>query len=156
MIFGPERITTGASNDIERATALARNMVTKYGMSEKLGPLSYTEDEGEVFLGRSVTQHKSVSDETAMTIDREIRTLIDINYQTAKKILEENMAKLHAMAEALLKYETLDMHQLKRIMNNEAPGDPEGWNDGKPPAPPSPVTDKSKPTVSGVPKPGTV
>ncbi len=155
MIFGADRITTGASNDIERATAIARNMVTKYGMSEKLGPLAYSEDEGEVFLGRSVTQHKNVSDETAMTIDQEIRTVIDDNYRHARKVLEDNLSKLHAMAEALIKYETLDMHQLKRIMNSEPPGDPEGWNDGGKPASPPASTDKPKAPVTGVPKPGT-
>ncbi|MGH8453885.1 MAG: ATP-dependent zinc metalloprotease FtsH, partial [Nevskiales bacterium] len=81
LIFGPERVTTGASNDIERATEIARNMVTKWGLSDKLGPLAYSEDEGEVFLGRSVTQHKNVSDETALAIDKEIRSVIDFNYQ---------------------------------------------------------------------------
>ncbi|MEK6805465.1 MAG: ATP-dependent zinc metalloprotease FtsH [Pseudomonadota bacterium] len=153
IIFGLDKVTTGASNDIERATAIARSMVTKYGMSEKLGPLSYAEDEGEVFLGRSVTQHKSVADETAKTIDQETRLIVDTNYKRSKAILEENLVKLHAMAEALIKYETLDMHQLARLMKGEEPGDPEGWSQGdKPPAPPAaPATDKAKPT--GVPKP---
>ena len=84
MVNGPERVTTGASNDIERATEIARNMVTKWGLSEKLGPLTYSEDDGEVFLGRSVTQHKQVSDITAHTIDEEVRNIIDLNYQRAK------------------------------------------------------------------------
>jgi cell division protease FtsH len=87
-------VTTGASNDIERATAIARNMVTKWGLSDRLGPLSYSEDEGEVFLGRQVTQHKQMSDETAHAIDEEIRRVIDSSYERAKKILEENMDKL--------------------------------------------------------------
>ena len=155
IIFGLDKITTGASNDIERATAIARSMVTKYGMSEKLGPLSYAEDEGEVFLGRSVTQHKSVADDTAKTIDQETRAIIDHNFQRAKTILVDKLDKLHAMAEALIKYETLDMHQLARLMKGEAPGDPEGWSQGdKPSSPPS--ADKPKPTITGVPKPGTI
>ena len=139
MIFGVDKITTGASNDIERATSIARNMVTKYGMSEVLGPLSYGEENGEVFLGRSVTQTKNVSDDTANAIDREIRQIIDGNYNVAKKILEDNMDKLHAMAEALLKYETIDIEQIKRIMQGLDPGQPESWGDtGKPPSNPPP------------------
>ena len=109
-------MTTGASNDIERATDLARNMVTKWGLSDKLGPLTYTEETGEVFLGRSVTQHKQVSDVTAHAIDEEVRTVIDSNYQRAKEILEAHLDKLHMMAEALIKYETIDEAQLKDIM----------------------------------------
>ncbi|MGQ0620468.1 MAG: ATP-dependent zinc metalloprotease FtsH [Panacagrimonas sp.] len=139
MIFGIDKITTGASNDIERATSIARSMVTKYGMSDVLGPLSYGEDNGEVFLGRSVTQTKNVSDDTANSIDREIRTIIDLNYATAKKILEDNMDKLHAMSEALLKYETIDIEQIKRLMQGLDPGQPESWNDtGRPPSNPPP------------------
>jgi cell division protease FtsH len=102
MIFGPDAVTTGASSDIERATELARNMVTKWGLSDKLGPLTYSEDQGEVFLGRSVTQHKQVSDVTAHVIDEEVRRLIDSNYQRAKQILETHLDKLHKMAEALI------------------------------------------------------
>ena len=108
IIFGPEYVTTGASNDIERATEIARSMVTKWGLSDKLGPQTYAEDEGEVFLGRSVTQHKQVSDVTAHVIDEEIRVLIDSNFQRAKGILERDIEKLHKMAEALIKYETID------------------------------------------------
>ncbi|TJY62169.1 ATP-dependent zinc metalloprotease FtsH [Sinimarinibacterium sp. CAU 1509] len=129
IIFGPEKVTTGASNDIERATEIARNMVTKWGLSDKLGPLSYTENDGEVFLGRSVTQTKSVSDETAHTIDVEVRKIIESNYALAHKIVEENLDKLHAMADALLKYETIDSEQLRRIMAGEDPGPPESWTD---------------------------
>src|SRR4029434_1809707 len=124
LIFGADGVTTGASNDIERATDLARSMVTKWGLSTKLGPLTYSEDDGEVFLGRQVTQHKQVSDETAHTIDEEIRRLIDANYKRAKEILESNMDKLHVMAEALVKYETIDETQIKDIMNGNAPKPP--------------------------------
>jgi cell division protease FtsH len=129
IIFGADSVTTGASNDIERATEIARNMVTKWGLSAKLGPLSYTENDGEVFLGRSVTQTKNVSDETAHTIDEEVRKIIEFNYARAKKILEDNLDKLHAMAGALLKYETIDSEQLRRIMAGQDPGPPESWSD---------------------------
>jgi cell division protease FtsH len=127
--FGPEAVTTGASNDIEKATNLARNMVTKWGLSEKLGPLSYMEDAGEVFLGHSVTQHKQVSDVTAHAIDEEIRHVIDTAYAHARKILVENRDKLDTMAAALLKYETVDEHQIKEIMAGRAPTPPQDWED---------------------------
>ncbi len=129
LIFGVERVTTGASNDIERATQIARNMVTKWGLSEKLGPLSYGEDENEVFLGRSVTQHKHMSDDTQHAIDEEIRKFIDQNYQRAERILKENMDKLHLMADALLKYETIDSHQIDAIMEGREPGPPKDWRE---------------------------
>jgi len=132
LIFGPDRVTTGASNDIERATDIARNMVTRWGLSDKLGPLAYSEDEGEVFLGRSVTQHKHMSDETAHAIDEEIRTFIDRNFNRAKNILEENMDKLHTMAQALIKYETIDQEQIRDIMQGRAPRPPAGWDDNEP------------------------
>jgi cell division protease FtsH len=154
LIFGSEAVTTGASNDIERATDLARNMVTRWGLSDKLGPLTYTEAEGEVFLGRSVTQHKNVSDETAHAIDREVRTIIDHNYAVAKKTLEENLDILHSMAQALIKYETLDSTQIQRVMRGEPPGEPEN---SAPTAPPPPVKGAgAAPTPPGVPKPGAV
>ena len=127
LIFGPERVTTGASNDIERATEIARSMVTKWGLSEKLGPLAYGEDDGEVFLGRSVTRHKNVSDETAHAIDEEIRLLIDKNYDRARKILIENMDKLHKMAEALLEWETIDANQIDDIMAGRDPRPPQDF-----------------------------
>jgi cell division protease FtsH len=135
LIFGADGITTGASSDIEHATDLARNMVTKWGLSVKLGPLTYSEDQGEVFLGRQMTQHKQVSDGTAHAIDEEIRELIDANYKRAKEILESNMDKLHSMAEALVKYETIDETQIKDIMNGKAPKPPADWDDsvGTPP-----------------------
>ena len=129
MVFGVESVTTGASNDIERATEIARNMVTKWGLSDKLGPLTYTEDQGEVFLGRSVTQHKQVSDVTAHLIDEEVRRLIDSNYQRAKGILDSNLDKLHKMAEALMKFETIDESQIKDIMDGREPKPPADWDD---------------------------
>jgi cell division protease FtsH len=128
IIFGPEKVTTGASNDIERATEIARNMVTKYGMSDRMGPLSYSEDDGEVFLGRSVTQTKHVSDDTAAAIDREVRQVIEANYTRAKTILEENLGKLHDMSDALIKYETIDDSQIKEIMAGKPPTPPAGWD----------------------------
>ena len=129
LVFGPDAVTTGASNDIERATNLARNMVTKWGLSDRLGPLSYMEDEGEVFLGRSVTQHKQVSDETAHVIDLEIRRVIDSSYATARRILTDNREKLDVMALALMKYETIDEEQLKDIMAGRTPRAPSGWEE---------------------------
>ncbi len=117
LVFGPEAVTTGAQNDIERATAIAREMVTKYGLSDELGPLAYNEDEGEVFLGRSVTQQKSISPETAQRIDAEVRAIIDRNYERAKQILVENMERLHAMAEALVQHETISSEQIDAIMH---------------------------------------
>ena len=138
IIFGPDRVTTGASNDIQRATELARNMVTKWGLSDKLGPLTYGEDEGEVFLGHSVTQHKNVSDETAHVIDEEIRAVIDDNYNRAKTILTDNMEKLNLMAEALIKYETIDSGQIQDIMAGKTPRPPQDWDDQRPQAGPGP------------------
>ena len=129
LIFGADMVTTGASNDIERATELARNMVTKWGLSDRLGPLTYTEEDGEVFLGRSVTQHKAISDETAHTIDEEIRVFIDKNYERAETILKENLDKLHLMADALLKYETIDTNQIDDIMAGKPARKPSGWDD---------------------------
>jgi cell division protease FtsH len=136
LAFGPDAVTTGASNDIERATTLARNMVTRWGLSDKLGPLAYAEEEGEVFLGRSVTQHKQVSDETAHVIDVEVRRVIDAAYKRARDILVSNRDKLDAMAQALIKYETIDESQIKDIMAGRTPRPPDGWDDtgggGKP------------------------
>ncbi len=139
IIYGTEKVTTGASNDIERATQMARNMVTKWGLSERLGPLAYAEEEGEVFLGRSVTQHKSVSEETAHLIDEEIRSLIDRNYERAERLLNENMSILHAMADALMKYETIDRHQIDDLMVGKEPRPPKNWEQNTPPPPESGV-----------------
>ena len=129
IIFGDNSVTTGASNDIMRATDIARNMVTKWGLSDRMGPLAYGEDEGEVFLGRSVTQHKAMSDDTAHAIDEEIRSLIDNNYDRAEAILKDNMDKLHAMADALMKFETIDSDQIADIMEGRDPRPPTGWGD---------------------------
>ncbi len=129
MILGAGGVTTGASNDIERATEIARNMVTKWGLSERLGPLTYSEDDGEVFLGHSVAQRKQVSDDTAHAIDEEVRRIIDGNYARAKQILEEHIDKLHAMADALMKYETIGADQIKDIMEGKDPRPPEDWED---------------------------
>ncbi|MFS8608272.1 MAG: ATP-dependent zinc metalloprotease FtsH [Gammaproteobacteria bacterium] len=129
LIFGRDYVTTGASNDIERATEIARNMVTKWGLSDRLGPLTYTEDDGEIFLGRSVTRHKQVSDVTAHAIDEEVRSLIDTAYNEARELLKANIDKLHMMADALMKYETIDEHQIKDIMEGRTPRPPEDWNE---------------------------
>src|SRR5881275_1372787 len=140
LIFGPESVTTGAANDIERATELARNMVTKWGLSDRLGPLTYSEESGEVFLGRSVTQHKQVSDVTAHAIDEEVRRVIEGNYQRARQILTSALDKLHLMADALMKYETIDEEQLKEVIAGKAPKPPDGWDESlsnKPPQAPA-------------------
>ena len=129
LIFGVESVTTGASNDIERVTDIARNMVTKWGLSQRLGPMTYSDDEGEVFLGHSVTQHKMVSDETAHLIDEEIRDIIDRNYGRAKSVLETHVDKLHTMADALIKFETLDTEQIDDIMSGKPPRPPPDWLD---------------------------
>ena len=131
MTLGFEGVTTGASNDIQRATQLARNMVTKWGLSEKLGPLMYAEEEGEVFLGRSAgSQHANVSGETARMIDEEVRSIIDHCYGTAKQILADNRDKLDVMAEALMKYETIDAAQIDDIMAGRTPREPRDWEGG--------------------------
>jgi cell division protease FtsH len=131
MTLGFDGVTTGASNDIMRATQLARNMVTKWGLSEKLGPLMYVEEEGEVFLGRSMgSQHNNVSADTAKMIDLEVRSIIDECYATAKRLLAENRDKLDAMAEALMKYETIDADMIDDIMNGRPPREPRDWDGG--------------------------
>jgi cell division protease FtsH len=121
------QMTTGASNDFERATEIARNMVTRYGMSDVLGPMVYGENEGEVFLGRSITTHKNVSEETMRKVDSEIRKIIDSQYAVARRLLEDNRDKVEAMAKALLELETIDADQIDDIMS------------GKPPRPPKPI-----------------
>ena len=129
IIFGKESVTTGASNDIERATDIAHNMVTKWGLSEKLGPLTYSDEQGEVFLGQGTSSHKQMSDETAKSIDQEVRIFIDRNYDRAETILRENIDTLHLMAEALIKYETIDSDQIKEIMQGKKPTPPADWSD---------------------------
>jgi cell division protease FtsH len=137
LVYGADAVTTGAQNDIERATALARNMVTRWGFSEKLGPLAYQEEEGEVFLGRAVTQHKHASDETARLIDEEVRAIIDRNYERTRQILTDNLDKLHAMAAALMEHETLSSEQIDDIMAGRAlRALPERSDDGGGAAPP--------------------
>ena len=136
LTLGPDGITTGASNDIERATKMARAMVTKWGLSDKLGPLMYDEEHEEVFLGKTAgSAHSQVSDETAKQIDAEVRDIIDGCYKTAKKILEENRDKLDAMTEALLEYETIDAAQIEDIMSGRKPQPPGDWNDSDDPKP---------------------
>ncbi|MBS0589337.1 MAG: ATP-dependent zinc metalloprotease FtsH [Proteobacteria bacterium] len=134
LVFGADKVTTGASNDIERATQMARNMVTKWGLSEELGPIAYGEQEDEVFLGRSVTQHKNVSNETARRIDEVVRDTLGKAYAEATHILTANLDKLHTMAGALLKYETIDGEQITAIMEGREPGPPKDWQkSGEPP-----------------------
>ncbi len=129
LIYGKDSVTTGASNDIERATDIARNMVTKWGLSDRLGPLTYSEDEGEVFLGRSVTQHKNLGDDTARIIDEEIRSLIDTNYERATSLLKEHVDVLHTMTDALMKYETIDANQIDALMEGRDVPAPKDWVD---------------------------
>src|SRR5690554_5052192 len=133
LTLGFEGVTTGASNDIERATSLARNMVTRWGLSEKLGPLQYDTDSEEPFLGRSAGQsHTVYSPETAQRIDEEVRNIIDTCYETAKQILIDNRDKLDMMAEALMKYETIDRFQIDDIMAGKEPRPPKNWGDSGP------------------------
>lgn len=142
LIFGADKVTTGASNDIERATKMARNMVTKWGLSEELGPITYAEEEEEVFLGRSVSQHKNVSDDTARKIDEVVRGILDKAYARTTQILTDNIDKLHAMADALMLYETIDAPQIDAIMEGREVPPPLGWGkadkDDKPESRPLP------------------
>jgi cell division protease FtsH len=130
LIFGADAVTTGASNDIERATDIARNMITKWGLSDHMGPLAYGEDDGEVFLGRSMGhQSKSISEQTARAIDEEIRLFIDRNYQRAEDILKDKIEILHNMADALMRYETIDKDQINDLMEGREPKPPKGWEE---------------------------
>ena len=132
------QMTTGASNDFERATQLARDMVTRYGMSETLGPMVYAENEGEVFLGRSITKTTHVSEQTMQKVDGEIRRIIDEQYSLARKLIEDNQDKMHAMAQALLEWETIDADQIEDIMSGRPPRPPKppgATTTGQPPAP---------------------
>ncbi|KTD12576.1 cell division protease ftsH [Legionella hackeliae] len=130
LIFGTESVTTGASNDIMRATEIARKMVTTWGLSN-MGPLTFGEEQGEVFLGRTVNQHKEISDKTAQEIDVEVKEIVDRNYQRAKEILLANMEKLHLMADGLIKYETIDAKQIQEIMSGQEPSPPADWEAAK-------------------------
>ncbi|MGZ5251510.1 MAG: ATP-dependent metallopeptidase FtsH/Yme1/Tma family protein, partial [Caldimonas sp.] len=144
------QMTTGASNDFERATSIARDMVTRYGMSELLGPMVYAENEGEVFLGRSVTKQVNVSERTMQKVDSEIRRIIDEQYAIARKLIEDNQDKIHAMAKALLEYETIDAEQIEDIMSGKTPRPPKDWNpvSVKPSGGAPPVTPGSAPAAA--------
>ncbi len=134
-------MTTGASNDFERATHIARDMVTRYGMTDALGTMVYADNEGEVFLGRSVTKTTNMSEQTMQSVDREIRKILDEQYAIARKLIEDNKDKMHAMANALLEYETIDTEQIDDIMNDKPPRPPKDWNPSMsktvPPTPPA-------------------
>jgi cell division protease FtsH len=148
MVFGSDAVTTGASNDIERATKLARNMVMKWGLSDKLGPLLYEEEDQNGFLGAS-SRTLNVSDETAKLIDAEVRRVIDDNYKRAKEILTTHRDKLDIMAEALMQYETIDADQIKNIMEGREPGEPKDWDSSpKPPKDGSEVQEQSEPEMT--------
>lgn len=153
LVFGADAVTTGAANDIERATELARNMVTKWGLSERLGPLTYAEEEGEVFLGRSVTQHKQVSDITVHAIDEEVRRIVDANYEYATQVLKDGLDKLHVMAKALIKYETIGTKQIAEIMEGKEPQPPEDWIDSDPAEPAASTSKLDTKPDSGLGKP---
>jgi cell division protease FtsH len=143
------QMTTGASNDFERATQLARDMVTRYGMSDALGPMVYAENEGEVFLGRSVTKTTNMSEETMQRVDAEVRRIIDEQYAVARKLIEDNKDKMHAMAKALLEWETIDGEQVEDIMNGRAPRPPKDWTPSinKPGGTPPPVNPDGAPAT---------
>ena len=128
LIFGENQVSTGASNDIQRATEIARSMVTKWGFSRRLGPLTYSQDNEEIFLGHQLAKTNKFSDDTAQLIDEESRAIIDHNYQLAKSLLEKNIDTLHLMADALIKYETIDAEQLADIMQGKSPSEPKGWS----------------------------
>ncbi len=131
LIFGSNKVTTGASNDIQKATEIARNMVTKWGLSEKIGPLTLGDDDEEVFLGHSITRHKELSEETSNVIDSEVRAIVSRNYQRAESILKSKIEFLHAMAEALLKYETIGVEQVQDIMEGKPAREPASWRTSK-------------------------
>ncbi|WP_298013091.1 ATP-dependent zinc metalloprotease FtsH [uncultured Aquabacterium sp.] len=136
------QMTTGASNDFERATAIARDMVTRYGMTDELGPMVYADNEGEVFLGRSITKTTNMSEETMQKVDKQIRKIIDEQYATARKLIEDNQDKMHAMAKALLEWETIDSDQIEDIMQGRDPRPPKDWT------PPSNRPSGPKPPIS--------
>ena len=128
------QMTTGASNDFERATQMARDMVMRYGMSDALGPMVYAENEGEIFLGRSVTKTTNISEETMRRVDTEVRRIIDEQYGIARKLIEDNADKMHAMAKALLEWETIDGEQIEDIMQGRPPRAPKDWSGSSPPS----------------------
>ena len=126
------QMTTGASNDFERATTIARDMVMRYGMTDALGPMVYAENEGEVFLGRSVTKTTNMSEQTMQKVDSEVRSIIDKQYALARQLIEENSDKMHAMAKALLEWETIDADQIDDIMGGKPPRPPKDWTPRNP------------------------
>jgi len=157
LTLGRDGITTGASNDIERATKMARAMVTKWGLSEKLGPLMYDKEEGEVFMGMSAGQSGTqISDETAKLIDEEVRSIIDDCYSRAKALLEENRDKLDMMAEALMEYETIDRHQIDEIMSGRKPSPPKDWDGPRDKPSQGQQKTESEPGAGAAPRPGDV
>jgi cell division protease FtsH len=127
-------MTTGASNDFERATSIARDMVMRYGMTTALGPMVYAENEGDVFLGRSVTKTTNMSESTMQKVDAEVRRIIDEQYKLARQLIEDNSDKMHAMAKALLEWETIDMEQLNAIMAGQEPVASKDWSPRTPPS----------------------
>ncbi len=152
MTLGKEGITTGASNDIQRATEIARNMVTKWGLSDAMGPLMYDEGGEEVFLGRTAAQpSKAMSDETALAIDKEVRAIIDKCYEKARDLLEEHRSKMDMMAEALMQYETIDSEQIDAIMEGRKPNPPSDWSDGPSDSPSDPEASSSNDDAMGDP-----
>ncbi|HHQ4670398.1 TPA: ATP-dependent zinc metalloprotease FtsH [Aeromonas veronii] len=153
LIYGAEKVSTGASNDIERATDIARKMVTQWGMSERLGPMLYAEEDGEVFLGRSMAKAKHMSDDTARIIDAEVKQVIDRNYDRAKQILLDNMDVLHSMKDALMKYETIDAKQIDDLMARREVRAPSNWHDehGDTPQGGSTVATEAKPVDEAAP-----
>jgi len=144
------QMTTGASNDFERATSIARDMVTRYGMTDELGPMVYAENEGEVFLGRSVTKTTSMSEETMRKVDGVIRRIIDEQYSIARRLIEQNEDKMHAMAKALLEWETIDSDQIEDIMNGKPPRPPKDWTStpSQPSDPKPPVSPDGEPAAA--------
>ncbi|WP_421302420.1 ATP-dependent zinc metalloprotease FtsH [Aeromonas veronii] len=153
LIYGAEKVSTGASNDIERATEIARKMVTQWGMSERLGPMLYAEEDGEVFLGRSMAKAKHMSDDTARVIDAEVKQVIDRNYARSKQILLDNMDVLHSMKDALMKYETIDAKQIDDLMARREVRAPSNWHDehGDTPQGGSTVAAEAKPVDEAAP-----
>ncbi|MCS0539768.1 ATP-dependent zinc metalloprotease FtsH [Aeromonas veronii] len=153
LIYGAEKVSTGASNDIERATDIARKMVTQWGMSERLGPMLYAEEDGEVFLGRSMAKAKHMSDDTARVIDAEVKQVIDRNYARSKQILLDNMDVLHSMKDALMKYETIDAKQIDDLMARREVRAPSNWHDehGDTPQGGSTVAAEAKPADEAAP-----
>lgn len=136
------QMTTGASNDFERATQIARDIVTRYGMTDTLGPVVYAENEGEVFLGRSVTKTTNISEATMQKVDQEVRKIIDEQYNVARKLIEDNRDKMEAMTQALLEWETIDADQIDDIMAGRPPRPPKDYSDNK-----SDKSDSTPPTA---------